>query len=321
MYDRRLEAISAAAELGSFSRAAAKLRVSTPALVKRVSGFEAEFGITLFERSHSGVKVTPAGTLLVDDARSIMRQSEDALRRARRAAGDGGAVRLGVSMMCPGRQTLSMWSGIHDLEPSLRFEIVPVSDLYAERETVMRSLGREVDVVQSSFSTPRWGDACQKLRIVNVPFYIDVPRTSPLARKTRITVADLEGMRLRVLRHGNDAMDSLRIDLLADGGVDVIDVDSFDFALFNEAEEKGDAVLTCGAWSGCIRPLWACRFYAAARCRSFYTTRSSQPSKYKNSSTPWPNSSSSSFGAGSLFGTGLFSYPIWCRRSMTPYLA
>ncbi len=166
------------------------------------------------------------------------------------AAGDGGAVRLGVSMMCPGRQTLSMWSGIHDLEPSLRFEIVPVSDLYDERESVMRSLGREVDVVQSSFSTPRWGDACQKLLIVNVPFYIDVPRTSRLARKTRITVADLEGMRLRVLRHGNDAMDSLRIDLLADGGVDVIDVDSFDFALFNDAEEKGDAVLTCGAWSG-----------------------------------------------------------------------
>ena len=83
-----------------------------------------------------------------------------------------------------------------------------------------------------------------------MPFYIDLPRTSPLARKNRITVADLEGMRLRVLRHGNDAMDSLRIDLLADGGVDVIDVDSFDFALFNEAEEKGDAVLTCGAWSG-----------------------------------------------------------------------
>ena len=197
-------------------------------------------------------RVVKAGGMDVTPLEEIVERvlDEDALRRARRAAGDGGAVRLGVSMMCPGRQTLSMWSGIHDLEPSLRFEIVPVSDLYDERETVMRSLGREVDVVQSSFSTPRWGDACQKLLIVNVPFYIDVPRTSPLARKTRITVADLEGMRLRVLRHGNDAMDSLRIDLLADGGVDVIDVDSFDFALFNEAEEKGDAVLTCGAWSG-----------------------------------------------------------------------
>jgi len=250
MYDRRLDAIVAAAELGSFSRAAGKLRVSTPALVKQVSGFEAEFGITLFERSHSGVKVTPAGALLVEDAKSIMRQSEDALRRAHRAAGDGGAVRLGVSLMCPGRNTLALWPRVHELEPGLRFEIVPVGDLYDERETVMRSLGRDVDVVQSSFSTPRWGDACQKVRLLDVPFYIDVPRTSRLADRDRIAVADLEGMRLRVLRHGNDAMDSLRVALIADGGVDIIDADSFDFALFNEAEEKGDAVLTCGSWSG-----------------------------------------------------------------------
>ena len=256
MYDRRLEAIVAAAELGSFSRAAAKLRVSTPALVKQVSGFEAEFGLTLFERSHSGVRATPAGALLVEDAKSIMRQSEDALRRAHRAAGDGGAVRLGVSLTCPGRNTLALWPRVHDLEPALRFEIVPVGDLYDEHETVMRSLGRDVDVVQSSFSTPRWGDACQKVHLVDVPFYIDVPRTSRLASQERISIADLEGMRLRVLRHGNDAMDSLRVDLIADGGVDIIDTDSFDFALFNEAEEKGDAVLTCGSWSG-MHPAFA----------------------------------------------------------------
>lgn len=34
MYDRRLDAIVAAAELGSFSKAAEKLSISTPALVK-----------------------------------------------------------------------------------------------------------------------------------------------------------------------------------------------------------------------------------------------------------------------------------------------
>ncbi len=93
-------------------RAAAKLRVSTPALVKQVSGFEAEFGITLFERSHSGVKVTPAGALLVDDARSIMRQSETCF--VRRDGGDGGAVRL-CAMMCP-EPTLSL-DGRPELEP------------------------------------------------------------------------------------------------------------------------------------------------------------------------------------------------------------
>ena len=29
----------------------------------------------------------------------------------------------------------------------------------------------------------------------------------------------------------------------------IVDADSFDFALFNEAEECGDAVITSGAWS------------------------------------------------------------------------
>ena len=40
MYDRRLDAIVAAAELGSFSKAAERLSISTPALVKQVTTFE-----------------------------------------------------------------------------------------------------------------------------------------------------------------------------------------------------------------------------------------------------------------------------------------
>lgn len=48
MYDRRLDAILAAAELGSFSQAAARPHLSTPALIKQVTGFEQEHRITLF---------------------------------------------------------------------------------------------------------------------------------------------------------------------------------------------------------------------------------------------------------------------------------
>lgn len=87
MYDRRLEAIVAAAELGSFSKAAAKLHLSTPSLAKQIDTFEAEHGVTLFERSHHGVSLTPAGTSLVEDARAVMRLSSDSLRRARMLVG------------------------------------------------------------------------------------------------------------------------------------------------------------------------------------------------------------------------------------------
>ena len=172
-------------------------------------------------------------------------------------------------MMAPARQTLALWPRVHELEPGLRLQIVPVGDLYV-RDSVMTSLGGDVDVLQSSYSTVRWGGSCRLLRLFDVPFYVDVPRASPLAGRASVGPADLRGVRLRVLRHGNDAMDDLR-DLLPKWGVEVADVDSFDFALFNDAEAAGDAVLTCGAWSGFnfVGSRWSAagRFPASSRTR------------------------------------------------------
>lgn len=68
MYDRRLDAIVAAAELGSFSKAAERLSISTPALVKQVTTFEREFGVVAFERTHTGVRPTAAGASLIEAA-------------------------------------------------------------------------------------------------------------------------------------------------------------------------------------------------------------------------------------------------------------
>lgn len=249
MYDRRLDAIVAAAELGSFSKAADRLSISTPALVKQVTTFEREHGIVIFERSHTGVSVTDAGSALVGDARKIMAESAAALQRARSLCG-GASIRLGVSLMAPGKNTQALWPQIHALVPDLQLEIVTVGDLYDPRSTVMTRLGAEVDVVQTSYSTVRWGGMCRLLPIFTTPFSIDVLRTSPLARKGRLTIDDLRGLRVRMLRHANDATDHLRRVFKATDGIEVVDVQTFDFALFNEAAEAGDVVVTSGAWSG-----------------------------------------------------------------------
>ncbi len=252
MYDRRLDAIVAAAELGSFTQAAAQLSISAPALQKQVTGFEAEHGLTLFERSHAGVALTPAGVQVVEEARRMMDRSAAALRRAREveAAGEARVVRLGVSLMAPGRNTQAMWPRVHELEPNLHLQIVQVGDLYDARTTPMTRLGREVDVVQSSYSTSKWGGACRLLKLFSTPFYVDVLRSSPLARRSELTLDDLAGLRVRMLRHANDATDDLRDRLMLRSDVTVVDAEAFDFELFNEAAEMRDAVLTSGAWSG-----------------------------------------------------------------------
>ena len=74
MYDRRLDSIVAAAESGSFSKAAKRLGVSTPALAKRIETFEHEYDVVLFNRTRRGVFLTPAGASVVEDARALMRQ-------------------------------------------------------------------------------------------------------------------------------------------------------------------------------------------------------------------------------------------------------
>lgn len=249
MYDRRLDAIVAAAELGSFSAAARRLSISTPALVKQVSGFETEHGLTLFVRSHEGVTLTAAGDELLRSARDIMRASEDALHRARAAQTGANEVRMGVSITSPGRQTLEFWPQVHELVPQLELKTVPVGSLY-NPDVVMPNLGRDIDVVQTSFSTARWKGMCGLLHLFDAPFFVDVPRTNPLSGRARIGLDDLAGLRIRILRHANDSMDRLRDALVLQGLAVVVDVDTFDLALFDDAMEKGDAVLTSGGWSG-----------------------------------------------------------------------
>lgn len=92
-----LRAFCAAADLGSLGRAARLMRVSQPALSKRLRTLEALAGARLLERSPRGVTLTPAGTRLYVEARKLLAQAEevDALMAGLR--GEEQPVRLAAS--------------------------------------------------------------------------------------------------------------------------------------------------------------------------------------------------------------------------------
>jgi DNA-binding transcriptional LysR family regulator len=60
------------AEQLSFTKAAAKLSVSQPALSRQISGLENEFGIKLFARSATGISLTEEGRFALDQARDLL---------------------------------------------------------------------------------------------------------------------------------------------------------------------------------------------------------------------------------------------------------
>jgi DNA-binding transcriptional LysR family regulator len=70
----------AVAELGSFSRAAARVSVTQPTLSVGIAKLEDEVGARLFERTTRRVSLTPAGSKFLQHARRITQEYEAALR-------------------------------------------------------------------------------------------------------------------------------------------------------------------------------------------------------------------------------------------------
>jgi DNA-binding transcriptional LysR family regulator len=82
----QLAAFVAVVDVGSFTRAAARLNVSQPTVTTRVQALEQGMGAPLLERLPRGVRLTPAGTDLLPYARDIIALTE----RARQAVTSGG---------------------------------------------------------------------------------------------------------------------------------------------------------------------------------------------------------------------------------------
>lgn len=77
----------AVAEELHFGRAATRLHMSQPPLSRAVKQLETDLGAPLFTRSPTGVTLTPAGSVLLDEARTLLERADRARARVNAAAG------------------------------------------------------------------------------------------------------------------------------------------------------------------------------------------------------------------------------------------
>jgi DNA-binding transcriptional LysR family regulator len=85
---RHLRYFVAVAEMENVSRAAMqRLHVSQPSLSRQIRDLEDEIGVCLLERTAKSVKLTEAGRAFLDEARAILKHTDDAVGKARAIAG------------------------------------------------------------------------------------------------------------------------------------------------------------------------------------------------------------------------------------------
>jgi len=195
---RQLEYLVALADTLGFHRAAERAHVSQPALSAQIQQAEAILGVQLFERNQRRVLLTPAGAAVVARARRVLREAEDLLAAARLLADPfHGAWRLGLIPTVAPYLLPGILPGIRLAHPELSLRLreertpVLVQELHAG--------GMDAAILAE---VPDLGDLV-RAPLAEDPFLLAAPLGHPLARKRRITLADLEQVPLLLLEDGH----------------------------------------------------------------------------------------------------------------------
>lgn len=186
---RQLKYFICVAELEHFGQASAVLHVVQPALTRQIKQLEEELDTELFERLPRGVKLTPAGRVLLNRARLLMDEYER-MALATRQAGQGktGFVRVGFS-------DGATYSGhvpeiVREFRahyPMVELELIPASSK-AQGEM----LSRESIDIGFVYWLPKDLQNVHHLEINHERVVLAVAESNKLARQKSVTLAQLK---------------------------------------------------------------------------------------------------------------------------------
>ena len=258
MYNPQLDTFLRVADAGSFNRAAEECYITPTAVIKQINLLEGDLGVRLFDRSHRGLTLTPAGRSLYRDTKYIIQYCRDSVTRAKNAMqAETSVVRIGSSPMTPAQLLMRLWSRVNELCPDIKFQIVPFENTPENAREILGNLGKNIDVVGGIFDETMLGlYGCDGLELSREPFCCAVSVHHRLAAKDRLQVNDLYGENLLLMRRGwSRYVDRLRDDLWQNHSrVNIVDFDFYSLNIFNRCENSNDVLLAIPGWES-VHPL------------------------------------------------------------------
>jgi DNA-binding transcriptional LysR family regulator len=183
---RHLRYFVAVAEQLHFRHAAELVHVAQPALSQQIRQLEEEVGVTLLERSHHKVRLTPAGKSFYENAQRILNQTNQAVSDARKVEnGEAGILRIGFV-------STAAITVLPDAMKKLQLQ-VPSADV----ELMELAAGEQIDglyrdQIDIGFLHARLMEDVLETRVVaREHLIVAVPASSNLAHQQRINLKNL----------------------------------------------------------------------------------------------------------------------------------
>lgn len=179
----------AVAEELHFSRAAAKLKISQPALSKQIRELETELGVPLFWRSKREVRLTPAGTSFLKHAREVRSQVERSVQEARSIdRGDFGTIEVGFFSSAGARLVPQLVRRFRKRYPRVEVRLRGIIPPAAQE--MLRSPQVDFGVLTGQSSM----DGLVTEPLLEERYMVAMPDDHPLSRWTRVPLRSLNGV-------------------------------------------------------------------------------------------------------------------------------
>lgn len=185
---RHLRYFVAVAEEQHIGRAAERLHISQPPLTRQIHQLEAEVGADLFVRTPRGMELTDAGRVFLDDARHVLELADQASERALRA-GQGVVGRVDIALF-----GTAIFGAIPLLLRAYRRshpDVRIVLHNMTKEEQLEALAQRRISLAFNRLMQPVPGIVSEVL--VAEPLFVAAPSDHPLAARTAVRIAELEG--------------------------------------------------------------------------------------------------------------------------------
>lgn len=184
---RHLRYFVAVAEELHFGRAAARLSISQPPLSQQIQALEQQIGARLLARTNRSVTLTLAGKQFLADSRQILAQVNEAAARAERLhQGEAGELRIGFTSSAPFVKAVSDTLSVFRRDfPDVHLQTREMNT----REQIAPLIEGTLDLGLLR-NTPL-PETLNHAVIVHEPLLAVIPRDHLLAKKTRVTQAEL----------------------------------------------------------------------------------------------------------------------------------
>lgn len=252
MFNPQLTVFVRVADLGSFNKAAETLFISPTAVMKQVNALEKHLELTLFVRGRRDVTLTPEGQVIYRHALRLFEQSAQALQEAR-AAADFAATTfcVGTSILNPCKPFMDLWDRLSDQFPGYRLHIIPYEDDHEGILNEIGALGTKFDFLIGACDSRQWLDRCRFLPLGQYHHCVAVPRDHPLAGRKRLTIRDLYGETLMMVRRGDSpSVDRVRDEIQRHPAIRIEDTSQFyDLEVFNRCAQTRRPLMTLDCWA------------------------------------------------------------------------